>query len=174
MNMYTKRQGLKMRNSQSKNGFTLIEVMIAVILVGLAIASLVGANGAFTQANGAGTELSTAEFLLEQVKELTSMLSVTDPGTGTDVFGPETGETLSTYNDLDDFDGQSFSPPIDASRNTLSNFSSFSQQITVQNVNPSDFEQVESDHSTNFVRITVTVSQNSKKICSSSWLRARY
>jgi len=75
---------------------------------------------------------------------------------------------------LDDFDGQSFSPPIDAGRNTLSNFSSYTQEITVENVNPSDFEQVESDHSTNFVRITVTVSQNSKEVCSSSWLRARY
>ena len=153
--MYKGKQGFKMRNTKYKNGFTLIEVMIAVILVGLAIASLVGANGAFTQANGAGTELSTAEFLLEQVKELTSMLPVVDPDTGTDVFGPETGETLAIYNDLDDFDGQSFSPPIDAGRNTLNNFASFSQDITVQNVNPSDFEQVETDHTTNFVRITV-------------------
>lgn len=163
-----------MRISKNTDGFTLIEVMIAIILVGLAIASLVGANGAFSQANGAGTELSTAEFLLEQVKELTATLEVIDPISGTTNFGPETGETISTYNDLDDLDGAEFSPPIDAGRNTLSNFSSFSQQVTVENVNPSDFDQVETDHSTNFVRVTVKVSQNSVEVCSASWLRARY
>jgi prepilin-type N-terminal cleavage/methylation domain-containing protein len=163
-----------MRDLKYKNGFTLIEVMIAVILVGLAIASLVGANISFTQANGAGTDLSTAEFLLEQVKELTTMLSVVDPQTGTATFGPETGETLTGYDDLDDFDNQSFSPPIDAGRNTLNNFASFSQQVIVQNVNPSNFEQVVSPHNTNFVRVTVKVFKNSNEICSASWLRARY
>ena len=163
-----------MRALKNKNGFTLIEVMIAVILVGLAIAALVGANTAFTQANGVGTDLSTAEFLLEQIKELTATLSVIDPETETTTFGPESGETLATYDDLDDFDNRNFSPPIDASRNTLSNFSSFSQQVIVQNVNPSDFEQVESDHSTKFVRVTAKVYKNSIEICSASWLRASY
>ncbi len=157
-----------------KSGFTLIEVLIAVRLVGLAIASLVGANGAFTKANGAGTDLSTAEFLLEQIKELTVTLEVVDPVSETTTFGPETGETLATYDDLDDFDNKTFSPPIDARRNTLGNFTSFSQQITVQNVNPSNFEQVAPDNSTSFVRVTVKIYQHSAEICSASWLRARY
>ena len=163
-----------MRNTTNKKGFTLIEVLIAVIFVGLAIASLVGANGAFSQANGAGTELSTSEFLLEQIKELTAMLPVVDPITGTTNFGPETGETLSTYDDLDDFDGEVITPPVDAARNTLNNFSMFTQQVTVENVNPSDFDQVVSDHSSNFIRITVKVLHGSEEVCSSSWLRARY
>jgi prepilin-type N-terminal cleavage/methylation domain-containing protein len=164
-----------MKTSKYKYGFTLIEVMIAVILVGLAIASLVGANSAFTQANGAGTDLSTAEFLLEQIKELTATLSVVDPNTGDATFGPEAGETLATYDDLDDFDNKSFSPPIDASRNTLTNFAEFKQQVIVQKVNPSDFEQVEIDsYPTNFVRVTAKVFKNSVEICSASWLRARY
>ena len=163
-----------MRNLNNKHGFTLVEVLIAVILVGIAIASLVGANTAFTQANGAGTDLSTAEFLLEQVKELTATLSAVDPDTTTTTFGPETGETLANYDDLDDFDDLTFCPPIDAQRNSLSDFGAFSQQITIQNVNANDFEQVESDHSTNFVRVTVKVFLNSTEISSARWLRARY
>lgn len=163
-----------MKASKYINGFTLIEVMIAVILVGLAIASLVGANSAFTQANGAGTDLSTAEFLLEQIKELTATLSVADPETGYATFGPETGETLATYDDLDDFDNKDFSPPIDAARNTLTNFDAYSQQVIVQNVNQSDFEQVATDKTTNFVRVTVKVLKNSVELCSASWLRAKY
>jgi len=163
-----------MKDTRYEDGFSLIEVLIAILLVGLAIASLVTANSAFTKANGAGAELSTAEFLSEQIRELSILLPVIDPNTGVSTFGPETGETLADYDDLDDFDGASFSPPISADRNVLNDLASFSQQITVENVNASDFEQVVSDHGSFFVRVTVTVFLNSREISSVRWLRARY
>lgn len=141
----------------SVRGFSLIEVLIATILVGLSIAALVVANGSFTMANGAGTDLSTAEFLVEQIRELT---------------------TLTGYDDLHDLDGAGagtvFSPPIDASRAPLNDFGVFSQRVTVENVNPSDFGQVVDDHTSDFVRITVQVLQNGREITSASWIRARY
>ncbi len=164
----------EMRDTRYEDGFTLIEVLIAILLVGFAIASLVTANGAFTKANGAGVELSTAEFLIEQIRELSTLLPVIDPETGVSTFGPEAAETLADYDDLDDFDGASFSPPIGADRNVLNNLASFSQQITVENVNASDFEQVVIDHTSNFVRVTVKVFLNSRQISSARWLRARY
>jgi hypothetical protein len=157
-----------------KNGLSLIEVLFAVLLVGLAIASLMAANGAFTKANGAGTDQSTAEFLIGQIRELTALLPVIDPQDLLATFGPEAGETLATYDDLDDFDGANYLPPIDAERVVLNQFSAFSQQITVENVSASNFEQVVADHSTYFVRVTVRVYLNSKQISSTSWLRARY
>ncbi len=155
-----------------KNGFSLIEVLIAMLLVGLAIASLIVASGSFTKANAAGTDLSTAEFLIEQIRELTTLLPVIDPQTGDSTFGPEAGETLVDYDDLDDFDGASFSPPINANRQTLDDFAAFSQQITVENVSDSNFVQVVGDHSSDFVRVTVQTFLNSKEISSTSWLRA--
>jgi len=157
------------------NGFTLIEALFAILLVGLAIASLVGANAAFTRANGAGADLSTAEFLLEQIKELTATLPVIDPETETDTFGPEGDEaTLAGYDDLDDFDGASFSPPISADKTTLTDFAVFTQQITVENVSASNFEFVVADHLTAFVRVTAKVLMNSTEISSASWIRADY
>jgi len=163
-----------MRDTRYEDGFSLIEVLIAILLVGLAIASLVTANSAFTKANGAGVELSTAEFLIEQIRELSILLPVIDPETGVSTFGPEATETLADYDDLDDFDGASFSPPIGADRNVLNDLASFSQQITVENVSASDFEQVEIDHSSDFVRVSVKVFLNSREINSARWLRARY
>ena len=162
------------RDARYEDGFSLIEVLIAILLLGLAIASLVTANSAFTKANGAGTELSTAEFLIEQIRELSALLPVIDPNTGVSTFGPETAETLADYDDLDDFDGASFSPPIGADRNPLNDFAAFSQQITVENVDASDFEQVVSDHGSYFVRVTVKVFLNSREISSARWLRALY
>jgi len=162
------------RTSGRRGGFSLIEVLIGIVLVALAVTSLMVANGAFTKANDAGVDLSTAEFLLEQIRELTTLLAVVDPESGISTFGPETGETLASYDDLDDFDGASFSPPISVNRGLLNNFAAFTQQITVENVSASNFEQVVSDHSSFFVRVTVRIFLSSREIDSASWLRARY
>lgn len=158
---------------QLNSGFSLIEVLVAILLVGLAIASLVVASGSFTKVNADGVDLSTAEFLIEQIRELTALLPVIDPQTETSTFGPEEA-TLADYDDLDDFDGAIFSPPINTNRNSLNDFAAFRQQITVENVSASNFQQVVSDHSSSFVRVTVKVFLNSKEIISASWIRARY
>ena len=159
--------------AKSRSGFTLIEVLIAVLLVGLSITALVMASNSFTMANSAGADLSTAEFLIEQIRELTTLLPVVDPGTTTATFGAEEA-SLADYDDIDDFDSATFSPPIDASRAPLANFTGFSQQVTAQNVSASNFETVVADHTSPFVRITVNVRQNGQMITSASWLRARY
>ncbi|MHC4544499.1 MAG: prepilin-type N-terminal cleavage/methylation domain-containing protein [Planctomycetota bacterium] len=164
-----------MRGTRYEGGFTLIEVLVAVVLVGLAIVSLVVANSSFTKANAAGTRLSTAEFLLEQIKELTILLPVIDPNTEMSTFGPEADETiLADYDDLDDFDGMAFSPPISADRTTLGNFAAFTQKVTVENVSAGDFEQIVADHGSFFVRVTVKVLLNSEEIISADWVRATY
>ncbi|MHC4125293.1 MAG: type IV pilus modification PilV family protein [Planctomycetota bacterium] len=135
-----------------KSGFTLIEALVAVLFVGLAIASLVAANGSFTQANGEGMVLSRAEFLLEPIRVLT---------------------VLTDYDDLGDLDGAVFSPPIGVDGNVLSGFSAFSQQITVEYVNAWNLEPTGGAVS-DFARITAEVSLNSRQISSMSWIMTRY
>ncbi len=162
-----------MKTARHNNGFTLVEVLIAVILVGLAIAALLVANKSFTIANACGADMSTAEFLGEQMRELTALLPVIDPETGTATFGPEEA-SLANYDDLDDFDAATFSPPIDANRSVLNDFAGFSQQVTVENVNASNFEQAVADHSSSFVRVKVTVLLNGREISAVSWIRAQY
>lgn len=133
-------------------GFSLIEVLIAVLLVGLAIASLIIASGSFTKANSAATDLSTAEFLIEQIRERSISTKYSELG------------------NLEHFDGVVFSPPINANGESLGNFAAFSEQIIVQNVKDANFEEVAAN--SNFIRVTVKVFLNSKEISSASWLRA--
>ncbi|MHC4476851.1 MAG: prepilin-type N-terminal cleavage/methylation domain-containing protein [Planctomycetota bacterium] len=161
-----------MRNTRYERGFSLLEVLIAVVLLGLALVALLAANSSFTTVNAAGSELSTAEFLVEQIKELTALLPVVDPEDADTFFGPEEA-AVADYDDLDDFDNASFSPPINANRQVLANFATFNQRIRVERVNRSDFEQAVAGH-TGFVRVTVTVSSNSKAVSSTSWIRAQY
>ena len=147
--------------------------MIATVLVGIAVASLIVATGAFTQVNAAGIDLSTAEFLIEEIRELTASMDVIDPETLTETFGVESGETLETYDDIDDFNARTFSPPIDINRTQLSNFATFSQVITVQNVSTSDLTLAVANHASPFVKVTVQVLMNNKLVTKASWIRAR-
>jgi prepilin-type N-terminal cleavage/methylation domain-containing protein len=173
-------QKSNIKNQTSIRGFSLIEVLIATVLVGMAIAALVAANGSFSMANVAGADLSTAEFLVEQIRELTTMLPVVDPDVTTwTALGPEGAEsTLNAYDDVDDwddFDSTSLGGPINAQRATLTALAAFNQQITVQKLNPSNFDEVWGDATgSDFVRVTVTIVQNGRPISSASWIRARY
>jgi len=144
-----------MRDTRYENGFSLVEVLIAIILVGLAIASLVAANISFTKANAAGTDLSTAEFLIEQVRERSISVDYDD------------------LNSLLHFDGVTFSPPVNADGEYLTDFAAFSEQIIVENVSEQNFEQV-IGYDSSFVRVSVKVFLNSKEISSAGWIRARY
>ena len=152
------------------SGFSLIEVLIASMLIAIAITAVVAANGAFTKANGAGITLSTAEFLIEQVRAITDTLPVIDPVSGTDTFGAEEA-SLASYDDVDDFDTLSLCPPVDLSGSELADFAAFTQQITVENVSPANLETVASDHSTDFLRVTVNILLDNRLITSSSWIR---
>jgi prepilin-type N-terminal cleavage/methylation domain-containing protein len=175
-----KNQTPKSKHQTSIRGFTLIEVLIATVLIGFSIAALVAANGSFSMANVTGADISTAEFLVEQIRELTAMLPLVEPGATTwTVLGPEAGETtLGLYDDVDDFDGfnsATLGAPISAQRTPLIDLAAFSQQITVQKLNPANFNQTWADNTgSNFARVTVNILQNGRQISSASWIRARY
>lgn len=133
-------------------GFTLIEIMFAVFLISVAVASLVVANGAFTQANGAGLDMSTAEFLNEQMREMTM-------------------ETA--YDDLAILNNMTYSPPIDVAGNSMTEFSSFSQQVIVENVNDSTLDTSPTVNP-DFTRVTVSILKNNRTLSSTSWIRTRH
>lgn len=163
-----------MKAASKRFGFTLIEVLISTLLIGLAIAALLAANGSSTRVNSAGVDMTTAEFLLEQIRELTAVLPPIDPETGTTTFGPEE-PNLVDYDDVDDFNSvTALCPPIDATRTSLTALSSFSQQISVENVSANNFSQTVADHSSPFIRVTVSVRQNGDEVCTGSWIRAQY
>lgn len=154
----------------------MIEALIAIFLVAIAVTALIAASGSLTKVNAAGAELSTAEFLIEQIRELTDLLPVIDPESGTGVFGAEEA-SLADYDDVDDFDdfdSSSLGAPITADRQLLNDFSAYTQQVTVENISQSNFQQIVTDHSSDFIRVTAKVLLNGNEISSSSWIRANY
>ena len=140
--------------AMQRRGFTLIEALIAILLVGIAIAALVVSNQSFTIANGAGLQLSTAEFLIEQIREQTAEMS----------FTALVGAGLN---------GQVYLPPHDSKGNNLTAYPGYSQRITAQYVNASDL-RTPSESATPFYRVTVEIRLNNETLSSASWLRADY
>jgi type II secretory pathway pseudopilin PulG len=160
---------------RNKGGFTLLEALFAAMLIGLVVAALAASSSAFTMANGYGMDLSTAEFLIEEIRDMTATLPVVDPQTQKAVFGPESDETTAAlFDDVDDFHNASFCPPLDISRTVMNDFAAFTQQITVENVSAGDLTNTVAQHASDFVRVNVTVLKNNEPVASASWIRARY
>ena len=140
--------------NQNKNGFTLIEALFAAMLLGLVIAALAAASGAYTMANGYGLDLSTAEFLIEEMREYTTTQS----------FDELLADTR--------YDGTSFSP-IDVKGDTIAGFEEFGQQVQIDHVQSGNFDQIDSTNTSPFVRVTVTVTKGGASVSSTSWIRAK-
>lgn len=136
----------KRRSTRGRMGFTLVEVLVAVLLVGLAIASLVATSGAFTMQNGAAVDLSTAEFLIEEIREWTATMG---------------------FDDLAAMKEASYS-----NEELPDDFSVFGQQVRVVYVDKSNLSDAITGPS-DFVRVTVTITKNGRPISSASWIRAK-
>ncbi len=141
-----------MKTFDKQKGFTLVEVLVAVIFVGIGIAALIGANMSVTRANDVGADLSTAEFLIEQMRERTAPLS---------------------FDDVNDFAAGTHSPPIDVDGNPINALSDFAQQVTVEYVDDDNFQNPVG-YQSDFIRITVDITSNGKAISSASWIKANY
>lgn len=152
------------------SGFTLIEAALVTVIIGVGVMAMLQLLAAGTVQNGAGAKMTTALALAGNVRELTLDLSFSDPSQ-TPAWGPETGETtLASYDDLDDLDGRSFNPPIDARRQTIADQAEWTQVVSVQCVDPDLITTVVPDGSSPMARVTVTVLCDGQEVCSSSWL----
>ncbi len=122
-------------SNNSRSGFTLIEAMLAIIVVGVGIVGVMQLQYVCTLQNSAATRLTVATMLATHIREMTTTLPFNDPTTGQSNFGPEAGETLSGYDDVDDFNNAAFSPPRDADRDVLDGFAGYRQEIRVFPIN---------------------------------------
>jgi hypothetical protein len=171
---YTAKNFNATRRRQGRAGFTLMEAALTTVIIGVGCVAMLQLLSAGTVATRDGTELTMGMNLAGNVRECLMGVSFADP-TVTDNWGPEAGETLLTYDDLDDFDGKTFSPPIDARRHPLDGYGSWSQSVKVESVQPTDVTKTMS-HMTLAAplrptsRITVTVQHNDKTVYVLTWV----
>lgn len=113
-------------------GFTLLESLMALVIIGVGILAFVDAQSAFTQSNNWSSQAATGMLLANEIREMSRRFVRHDPVTGLYVTGSGAGATLNgwgrepgevTPQDLDDLDdlddvtfgsGGTFAGPVDA------------------------------------------------------------
>lgn len=132
-----------------RNGFTLIEAMLAVMIVGIGIAALMHVFTAGTYINQYGDRLSKSVFLAEELRSMTDDVD---------------------FDDLLAFDGRTFNG-VDANGDAVAGLGDFQQTFVVKEVHPVDLTPfVSPDPET--IRLTVNVSYKDNQVTSMSWLRS--
>lgn len=116
------------RRAKGRRGFTLLESMMAIIIIALGVLAFVDAQSAFTRSNTWSSQAATGMLLANEIREASRRLSRHDPVTGLTLngmvltgWGRETGEvSFDDLDDLDDLDGLvfgtggAFPGPVDA------------------------------------------------------------
>ena len=151
---------------------------MTTVIIGVGCVAMLRLLGAGTLANNDGAELTIGMNLVGNIRELLTGVHYSDP-TNPSHWGAESGETsATTYNDLDDFDGKSFSPPIDARRQSLgSNYSSWTQSVKIETIKPDSLSTTISHLNLTpdlrpTCRCTVTVTHNGKTVYTQNWIAA--
>lgn len=153
--------------AKKSNGFTLIEILIALVILSMGIVMLitmftVGMDGVV--ANQKRTQATNlAQDLMDEI--MGKNFDETSSGTAPGNLGPELGESStdrSTWDDVDDYLGleSGESPPRDAVDNELTSYNDFTRYASVWYVQSTDLNTPEITNSTELKRISVWVSHS--------------
>jgi len=157
----------------SRRGFTLIDVLGALLIIGVGVAAVMHFIARSTAANASSGRLGVATVLANNIHEYALSL---DPS-----VLPQSLPTPPAY--LLQLDGKTFNPPIDGQGDSITDMadpatgkSLWSQAATVVAVSRGKLGSGVSQQnpvtptSTNLRRLTVVVSYNNKPVYSATWM----
>ena len=151
-----------------------MESTIAIAVIGIGVVGVVGSQQAWHIQAVVSDRLATGMRLAIEIRELSLLLPANDPVTGNTTWGVEAVEILpDDLDDLDDLDGNTFTTPIDATRTEIAGMNGWTQEVTVQCVDPFNVLQIVSDGTSNAVRVEVVVELNGEEITRLSWIAPR-
>lgn len=160
-----------------RRGFSLIETVLATIIVGVGVMSLMQLFVSCTAQNRLGASMTSAMFLAQNIQEAMADLPFRDPA-GTPFGLEETAQGLVGFDDVDDFNGWTSAAgnPIDSTRTALPKLSNYVQAVTVDRVNVNQISQTLVGEDA--VRVTVRVSYRppggtASEVYRLSWIRMR-
>jgi hypothetical protein len=164
----------KKYRSIQRRGFWIMESTIAIAVIGIGVVAVVGSQQAWHIQAVVSDRLATGMRLAIEIRELSLLLPANDPVTGVATWGSEPGEILpDDLDDLDDLDGVTFATPIDATRSQIVGMSGWTQEVSVQCVNPFNVLQIVSDGASEVVQMEVVVECDGEEITRLSWISPR-
>ena len=146
---------------KARGAFSLIEVALATIIVGIGILAVVAGLGAGSRVNDAGRDLTQAVFLADEIREWTVRLPFSDPNGGTSLS--------SLYN----ANGVTYSPPQDGLGQSISGMTGWSQVLMLSWRDPNRLNTTVSPNSSTVINANVSVRFQGKEVLAANWLVAK-
>jgi len=152
-------------------GFTLVEVVLSMIVVSVMLVVGLSMLGASAKARLMQTEQCCAMGLARQFLSEIRSYRYADADQPT-AFGPESGEARATFDDVDDYNGYTQSPPTGQDGTALSGYDGWTWKVAVAWVSASSPETT-SPSDTGLKRIAVTVVSPTGRTTTLAALRSR-
>ena len=151
------------RPASPPRGLTLVEMVISMVLVGVGLVAALNAVGASKLAQFKVSVRRQGHLLAPDLMTEILLQDYADPVDGLDSFGLSAAEAAtgdrSLFDDVDDYDGWSASPPQHQDGTDFVGFDGWERSVAVAWVNPSDPSQLAGD-SQGVKRIIVMVKHN--------------
>jgi Tfp pilus assembly protein PilV len=156
-------------------GFSLVEAMIATVLVGIGVASVMVATKSGTEVNAAGRQITQASYLAQEIREWTLKLPFSDPDPGDkgNPPGPDGSSPQVFVDDLDDLMNVTYTPPRNASGVAIGDLADWSQKIRLDWKDPDSLTTTVAPGTSDVIAVTVTVACRGRDILTTGWLVTR-
>ena len=157
----------KIDRRSHRMAFTLVEAVVSVLIVGALLVAALSTVGASRLSQFKTSQASRGQLLAESLIAEILQQDYRDPD-GIAMFGPEFGESTVTrtdFDDVDDYDGWTKTPPQAKDGTQLPNLAGWQRSVTVEWVDPMDPTRVTSSE-TNTKRVTVIVADENVKVAS--------
>jgi MSHA pilin protein MshD len=159
--------------STFNRGFTLVETMMAVVILSVMLIVALNTLGASNANQFRTAQRATAAALAQGLLSDILELPYEEPN-GSVLFGIEATELRGSkinYDDVDDFNGWSESPPQNRDGSAMSDLQGWTRSVTVQRVSISNPATVVTTES-GLKRVTVTISKKGVTLASVAALKA--
>ena len=155
-----------------RGGFTIVEVVISVVIVGVLLAASLRAVGLSRILQYRTMEQTRANEMARALLAEIGQKAYADPGAAP-VFGPESGETRAAYDDVDDYDGFAEHPPLtrEGTKLPLPSSGSWRWSVDVKWVDAQTLAVASPQSETGAKQVTVTVTRNNVPLAKVSLIR---
>ena len=166
------------RGSKGRGAFSLVEVALATVIVGIGIVAVIASLQAGSRVNGAGRDLTQAVFLAQEIREWTVRLPFRDPDPG-DANNPPGPDGISPQTFVDDLDdlydpaGLVYCPPRDGLGLPISGMTGWSQVLMLSWRDPNGLTATVSPGASTIINVKVSVRFRGKEVLATSWLVAK-
>ncbi len=155
---------------RASKAFSLIDVMIAVTVIGTGVSATVCAVGQTSQSNVASAELTTAVNLSQQVHEFALSLPHSNPDGS---VGKRTSTDPTTFNDICDLNNWNSSKVINSSGAPVEGYGKWQQCVMVYGVDAANPQaNLTSPTPMGLKRIVVVIRHNGGVVHTESWFLA--